>query len=164
MQKYYCNTLCSEEHYVLLQTESVIFFADSLQTSFWLQIFDLTVVRITWTKHSTISQMEISLLIWFSTGNSVLLIKKKNKLLYHCLIQILSLLFPICLFRNITIMVCCHTSLGCNDLISQAMLNLLWNSLGELQEKIKVPQELILMLSICDLWLILICTNNPVLW
>lgn len=118
-----------------------------------------------WTKHSTtVSQMEISLLIWFNTGNSVLLIKKKNKLLYHWVIWITSLLFPICLFRNIAITVCCHTSLGYNDLISQAMLNLLWDWLGEFQEKFKVSQELILILSICDLWLILNCTNNPVWW
>lgn len=97
-QKYYCTTLRPEEHYVQLQTESVIFFADSLQTSFWLWIFDLTVVRITWKKQSTVSQMEISVLMWFSTGNTVLLIKKK-KLLYHCLIWNMSPL-PSLLFQK----------------------------------------------------------------
>lgn len=124
-------------------------------------MFELTVVRIMWTKHSTITQMEISLLICFSTGNSALPLNKKMKLLYFCLIWIKSLLFPVYIFRSITIMVCCHTNLGYNELISQVMLSLFWDWLGEFQEKFKVPQELILTLSICDLWLMLNCTSNP---
>lgn len=124
-------------------------------------MFELTVVRIMWTKHSTIIQTEISLLIWFSTGNSVLPLNKKIKLIYCCLIWIKSLLFPVSVFGSITIVVCCHTNLGCNELISQVMLSLFWDWLGEFQEKFKVQEELILTLSICDLWLISNCTNNP---